>query len=63
MRYAHLKKEDFTEGGSTEIPADVLFGGNEENMMRRPRFGTDLPRTANPFWLFFATMLPWNYVT
>lgn len=53
-RYSHLDSNEFSFDVRRVIPEDMEVG-------RRGPVG-NLDPNANPFYLFFASMLPWNYV-
>ncbi|OMJ86486.1 hypothetical protein SteCoe_11979 [Stentor coeruleus] len=54
FRYNTLEKSEFSFDVRTVIPPEMEVG--------RPRSQGNLNPNAHPIYLFFATLLPWNYV-
>ena len=58
-RYDSLEPAAFSDAVRNLIPEDLAFGQRPQ-----PRRGPagNLDPSSNPLYLFFATMLPWNFV-
>lgn len=58
-RYNILEPAAFSDSVRNLIPEDLAFG-NRQQARRDPPGNLD--PSSNPLYLFFATMLPWNFV-